>query len=83
MALCFLTAILVHEARRPILSLFIPAQEIEMLADELIAQFRPRAHEVAADHQERAVWRSELGEEGNWRRVARKIRPRSLHAKAS
>jgi hypothetical protein len=81
MALCFLTAVLVHEVQSRILPLFIPAPEIEMLADELMANFGPRALDVAVDHQERAVWRSEPGEEGKWRRVARKIRRRSLHTK--
>jgi hypothetical protein len=77
MALCFLTAGFVHEAQRWVLPLFIPAHEIEVLADELIADFGPRALEIAVDHQERAMWRSEPSEEGKWRRVERELRHRT------
>jgi hypothetical protein len=82
MAVCFLAAGLVHETQRQILPLFIPASEIETLAEELMVDFGPLAFEVAVDHQERAVWRSEPGEEGKWRRVAREIRRRNKHVKA-
>ncbi|MDP8998349.1 MAG: hypothetical protein M3O03_15325 [Pseudomonadota bacterium] len=81
-ALCFLCAGLFHEAQRWLLALCIPAAEIEALAEEFIANFGQRAIVVAIDQQERAVWRSEPGEEGKWRRVASEIRRRNKHTKA-
>ncbi len=74
---CFLFAGLVHEGQRWLLQLRIPAAEIEALADDLIADFGPRAIEVAVDNQERAVWRSEPMDEGKWRRVERAIQSRT------
>jgi hypothetical protein len=68
MAVCFLAAGLVHETQRQILPLFIPASEIETLAEELMVDFGPLAFEP--------------GEEGKWRRVAREIRRRNKHVKA-
>lgn len=75
--LCFLCAGLVHEGQRWLLPLRIPAEEIEALADQLIADFGLSAIEVAADNQERAVWRFEPTDEGKWRRVERAIQSRT------
>ena len=74
--LCLLGAGLVHEGQRWLLPNRIPTSEIETLANELIADFGPDAMDVAADHQERANWRSEPGEEGKWRRVKLAIQRR-------
>ena len=80
--LCFLCAGLFHEGQRWLLPLRIPAAEIEAMAEELIADFGPRAIEIAIDNQERAVWRSETNEEGKWLRVERSIRLRVMKAQA-
>lgn len=75
--LCFLGAGLVHETQRWLLPKRIPTAQIEALADELLTDFGRDAMDIAADHQERANWRSEPGEEGKWRRVKRLIQRRA------
>ncbi len=61
------------ETQRWLLPLRIPKVEISRLADELIANFGPRAANVAALEQDRALHHSDPYEQSKWRRVEREI----------
>lgn len=53
--------------------LFIPKTEINAVVDELIAQYGPRAEEMAYTEEDRAWRYSNTYEQGKWRRVRREL----------
>ncbi|WP_300012413.1 hypothetical protein [uncultured Roseobacter sp.] len=56
-----------------VLPTLIPKSEIIALAGELIDEYSDRAVEVAANREYEAWYRSELTDQGKWRRVRREI----------
>ena len=56
-----------------LLPMLIPKSEIIALSDELTREYGDRAAEVAANREYEAWYRSELTDQGKWRRVRREI----------
>ncbi|WP_282130072.1 hypothetical protein [Roseobacter litoralis] len=56
-----------------ILPALIPKPEIILQANELIEEYGERAEEVAANREYEAWYRSELTDQGKWKRVRREI----------
>ncbi|WP_187431998.1 hypothetical protein ROLI_030210 [Roseobacter fucihabitans] len=56
-----------------VLPAMIPKSEIVAEADELIEKYGSRAEEVAANREYEAWYRSELTDQGRWKRVRREI----------
>lgn len=53
--------------------LFIPRAVIDVIADELIARYGPRAEEMAFIEEDRAWRYTDTYEQGKWRRVRREL----------
>jgi hypothetical protein len=53
--------------------LFIPRTEINATVDELIAQYGPRAEEMAFIEENRAWRYTDTYQQGKWRRVRREL----------
>ncbi len=51
----------------------IPAGEIRVLADEMVASYGPRAEEIALIEEDSAWRSSEAFEQGKWHRVRREL----------
>ena len=56
-----------------VLAELIPKSEIVALVDELVEEYGDRAAEVAANREYEAWYRSELTDQGRWRRVRLEI----------
>lgn len=56
-----------------VLPALIPKSEITAQANELIEEYSDRAEEVAANREYEAWYRSELTDQGKWKRVRREI----------
>jgi hypothetical protein len=53
--------------------LFIPKAEINAIVDELIEKHGPDAEDWARGYEEEAWYRSEIFEQGKWRRIRREL----------
>lgn len=62
-----------------VLPAFIPKSDIIAQANELIEEYGDRAEDVAADREYEAWYRSELTDQGRWKRVRREITRRQQH----
>ena len=56
----------------------IKPEEIERCCDELLAQYGPRAYELARINEDRAWRHSNSFEQGKWRRVAERLATSSV-----
>lgn len=68
-----LIAALHHAWQFRIRPLLIPAKEIRLLVDELVAEHGDRAEEVAFINEDRAWRYSDSMEQGKWRRVREEL----------